>query len=70
MDVEAWQFPTVVIECVRCDRKKTWSHERFLAEFAGMKLPDVLRTVASDCDRIHRLSAKPCLAVYPQLTRA
>jgi|MDTD01.2.fsa_nt_gb hypothetical protein len=67
MRVENWAFPTVVVECKRCERQKEWTRERFIREFHGMMLPDVLRKVAVGCDRLHRLSAVPCEAVYPQI---
>lgn len=69
-DVESWPLTTVIIECQRCSRRKEWSRAKFLTEYSGMMLPDVLRAVASDCDSVHRLSAKPCQAVYPQLAQS
>lgn len=68
MRVENWPYPTVVIECARCNRRKEWSCARFVETYQGRMLPDVLREVAAGCDRLDRLSAKPCLAVYPQLS--
>ena len=66
-------FPAdpIEVECKRCGRKGRYRKAALIEKYGNdIRLPDLLASLAGDCDKRGALGNQGCGAIYPALSRA